>query len=148
MAATLGAHHEAASHYHAALELSANDAALAQGLAFEYSLTGRLGDAIAIEHTALLLHRKSGDRVREGDCLRRLSRFSYLAGRRQDTDHYGDAAVAVLEKETPGPELAMAYSNHAQLDMLADRIAPLLNGAIRLSLWQSAWAGRTLFALL
>lgn len=126
-AASMGAHHEAASHYRAAVDLSPNDPALSHALAFEYSLTGRLADAIAIEQAALELYRKAGERVKQGDCLRHLSRFSYLAGRRQDTDRYGDAAVAILENETAGPELAMAYSNHAQLDMLADRAGPTLD---------------------
>ncbi len=125
-AASVGSHHEAASHYRTALDLAPGDAALAHALAFEYSLTGRLEDAISIELAALSLHRDAGDRIREGDSLRWLSRFSYLAGRRQDTDRYGDAAVAVLEKEVPGTELAMAYSNHAQLDMLAERVTPTL----------------------
>jgi len=56
----------------------------------------------------------------EGDALRWLSRLSYLNGCRHDADAYGAEAIAMLETEPPGPELAMAYSNLAQLAMLED----------------------------
>lgn len=125
-AASVGAHHEAVDYYRTAFLLPPRDAALAHSLAVEYSLTGRLDDAITIETEALAWHRNAGDRVEEGDSLRWLSRFSYLAGRRDDTDRYGYLAIAVLQTQTPGPELAMAYSNHAQLDMLAERVASTL----------------------
>jgi DNA-binding CsgD family transcriptional regulator/tetratricopeptide (TPR) repeat protein len=37
-----------------------------------------------------------------------------------EAETFGNEAVRVLEKLPPGPELAMAYSNRAQLHMLAD----------------------------
>ena len=65
--------------------------------------------------------------------MRWLSRLSWLEGRRTEADEYAAAAVAALESLPPGPELAMAYSNRAQLDMLAaDADAAVL------------WAERTL----
>ncbi len=136
-AATVGSHREAANYYMTAIDIAPDDAGLAHALAFEYSLTGRLEHAIAMETEALRLHRAMGDRVREGDSLRWLSRYSYLAGRRDDTDRYGDLAVELLETEAPGPELAMAYSNHAQLDMLAERVdATLMWGGKAIGLAQ------------
>jgi DNA-binding CsgD family transcriptional regulator/tetratricopeptide (TPR) repeat protein len=49
-----------------------------------------------------------------------MSRLSWWVGRKAEADSYAAEAVALLEKLPPGPELAMAYSNRAQLHMLAD----------------------------
>jgi DNA-binding CsgD family transcriptional regulator/Tfp pilus assembly protein PilF len=52
--------------------------------------------------------------------LRWLSRLSWAAGARSDAERYAMEAVVVLEAHPPGRELGMAYSNVAQLAMLAD----------------------------
>src|SRR5262249_35408034 len=44
-------------------------------------------------------------------------------GKNAEADAYGIQAVEVLEKLPPNSELAMAYSNRAQLHMLADENA-------------------------
>ncbi len=59
-----------------------------------------------------------GIRLKEGDSLRWLSRLNWFLGRRAEADRYAAEAVAALEPLPPGPELAMAYSNRAQLAML------------------------------
>ena len=140
-AATVGAHSEAASHYRVALryagDLAAEDRArLHELLAYECYLTDQIGHAADARQVALEIWRASGERLREGDTLRWLSRFNWFLGRRVEADRYAAEAVAVLEPLPPGPELAMAYSNCAQLAMLRgdlDVAAEWAQRAIRLA---------------
>ena len=136
-AAALAAHREAAAQYARALRyaarLDATEVAdLQEHHAYECYLTGDLVAAVASQELALAhwsasadgrsaSSRASADRLREGDALRRLSRFSWFHGERKAAERHGQAAVAILEAAggEPGPELAMAYSNMAQLSMLA-----------------------------
>jgi DNA-binding CsgD family transcriptional regulator/tetratricopeptide (TPR) repeat protein len=123
-AARLGAHREAIKHYelalmHAACFGETERAALYEACAFECHLVGQVGRAIVVQKHALALHHSLGKPVREGESLRWLSRLSYLAGNRRDSDSYGIKAVELLETLPQGAELAMAYSNLAQLGMLA-----------------------------
>ncbi len=60
--------------------------------------------------------------MREGDSHRWLSRLAWFAGDRAVAVREGDRAVELLEAEPAGRELAMAYSNQAQLCMLADDV--------------------------
>ena len=127
-----GAHREAAAHYEEMMGLidgfSLEEQAAIHGrYAFECQLIGRIQQAIAAQRQAGAIYRQLGDRLMEGDSLRWLSRLSYLAGNRTAADAYGNEAIALLETETPGAELAMAYSNLAHLAMLADE----LDGALR-----------------
>ena len=130
-AASVGAHREAAAHFKTAL-LHANTLAvperiaLLEKFAFESHLIGEMDQSIAAQTAALALHEASGDGVKQGDCLRWLSRLNYLAGNRMAADRYARSAVDMLEGLPPGPELAMAYSNLSHLAMLADRPADAL----------------------
>ncbi len=124
-ASRIGAHREAAEHYRAMLRLAddfdpADRALLHSRYAFECHLVGRLPEAIEAQKQARALYRQLGDTVLEGDTVRWLSRMSYLNGCRDDAESYGTEAIALLETQPPGPELAMAYSNRAHLAMLAD----------------------------
>ena len=65
------------------------------------------------------MHQQRGDRVREGDSRRWLSRLAWFAADRVTAVREGHRAVELLEAEPPGRELAMAYSNASQLAMLA-----------------------------
>jgi DNA-binding CsgD family transcriptional regulator len=128
-AAHLSAHREAAAHYETALRYAAHlpaaeHALLHERYSYECYVTGRIAEAVAARLAALELWRQVDDRLREGDNLRWLSRLSWFNGRRADAERYAEDAVALLETLPPGPELAMAYSNCAQLAMLANR-APL-----------------------
>lgn len=125
-ASAVGAHHEAARHLEAAVQASPGDADLLRAHAIECHMIGRLDDALAAEREALALHRRAGRRADEGASLRWLSRFAYLAGRRNEAERFGHDAVAVLERLPPGGDLAAAYANLAQLEMLADREAAAL----------------------
>jgi len=139
-AAALGAHCEAAAHFAIALEhggtLPDTDRArLLDQLSYECYLTDRVPDAIAARQNSLALWRSLGDRAREGDALRWLSRLHWFNANRAQADAFAAQAVAVLEPLPPGRELAMAYSNLAQLHMLADEAeAAILWGRKAISL--------------
>jgi DNA-binding CsgD family transcriptional regulator len=126
-AASVGAHCEAAAHYRVALR-HADDlppierAKLQERYSYECYLTDQGSEAIEARRKALEIWRAAAERLREGDSLRWLSRLSWFTGRRSDADVYGNEAVAALQALPPGPELAMAYSNRAQLDMLAHEV--------------------------
>jgi DNA-binding CsgD family transcriptional regulator/tetratricopeptide (TPR) repeat protein len=122
-AVAVGSHSEAAAHYRVALryagDLAAEDRArLQESLAYECYLTDQIGRAAEARQAALDVWRASGNRLKEGDSLRWLSRLNWFLGRRAEADRYAAEAVAALEPLEPGPELAMAYSNRAQLAML------------------------------
>ena len=72
---------------------------------------------------ALAIHEREGDARSVGTSQRWLSRLSWVLGQNADSERYAAAAVSTLESLEPGPELAMAYSNMAQLRMLADDTA-------------------------
>lgn len=124
-AAALNAHRESASHYQTALnyadQLTPEErATLFECRSFECYLTNQGDEAVRARSKALEIWIEVGDRARQGSNLRWMSRLSWWIGRKAEADNYADQAVAVLEKLPPGPDLAMAYSNRAQLHMLAD----------------------------
>ncbi len=143
IAADLGAHREAIAHYSVALQvlpaadptaprtLSPADlqrATLLETRAYEYYLTGQSDKAIADHLQALAIWQSAlprDDHVRlcEGRNLRWLSRLSWFQGDGHGSQLYAGRAIAVLEEVPPGPERAMAYSNRAQLHMLANENA-------------------------
>jgi DNA-binding CsgD family transcriptional regulator/tetratricopeptide (TPR) repeat protein len=121
-AASVGAHREAASHYRAALRHAGGLAPekrvqLQEQLSYEYHLTGQHDLAIEIQLSALKFWRESGQRLKEGDALRRLSWLNSFAGHTAEATQNGIDAVNILESQPPGVELAMAYSMRADLDM-------------------------------
>lgn len=138
-----GAHREAAAHYEATFELidgfSLEEQAAIHGrYAFECHLIGRIHEAVAAQQRAGAIYRQLGDRVLEGDSLRWLSRLNYLAGNRAAAETLANEAIALLETETPGAELAMAYSNLAHLAMLADDLeATLRQGRAAIALGEA-----------
>jgi DNA-binding CsgD family transcriptional regulator/tetratricopeptide (TPR) repeat protein len=130
-AAAVGAHREAAAHYGSALRHAdgcgpAERAELLDAWSYEVHLGGRIAEAVRARQEAIGLWRGIGERVREGDSLRCLSRLAWFEGRRQDAAHCAAEAIRVLEPLGPSHELAMAYSTRAQLHILAEerRLAP------------------------
>jgi DNA-binding CsgD family transcriptional regulator len=126
-AASLGAYREAASHYEIALRHAGHLPAverlrLLEPYSYACYMIDQVERAIELRLTTLAMWRELGERSQEGDTLRWLSRLTWFSGRRQEADRYADEAVSVLETLPPGCELAMAYSNRAQLAMLAHRI--------------------------
>ena len=135
-AASVGAHREAASQYQVALryarEMAADDRArLYERLSYECQLTAQHEQAIEARGAALEIWRASGARLREGDALQWLSRLSWIVGRRAEANRYGADAVSTLESLPPGPELARAYSNCAQLDMESHELESAVDWAQR-----------------
>jgi ATP/maltotriose-dependent transcriptional regulator MalT len=124
-AAAMFAHHEAAAQYARALRFgdnlpAAERARLHEGRAVACYLSDQGEEAIAARQEALRLWRGLSDHLKVGDNLRWLSRLSWYAGRGAEAEAAATAALEVLEPLPPGPELAMAYSNLAQIRMLAD----------------------------
>lgn len=124
-ASLAGAHQEAAQHYGTAIKLALNldarqHARLLEKYAFELHLVGKMEKAIAAYESARQLNNTIGDSLAEGDALRWMSRVHYLSGHRHLANRYARDALAILESEEPGAELAMAYSNLGQLAMLED----------------------------
>jgi DNA-binding CsgD family transcriptional regulator/Tfp pilus assembly protein PilF len=129
-AARLGAHREAAEQFRLALHHheppDRQRAALLERLSYECYLTDQLARARDSWLDALAIHEREGDALAVGTSQRWLSRLSWVLGQNADSERYAAAAVSTLEQLEPGPELAMAYSNMAQLHMLADDIAEAL----------------------
>jgi DNA-binding CsgD family transcriptional regulator len=127
-AALLGAHREAAAQFARALRFaerleSHERAGLLERLSYECYLTDAMGEAIDARRAALAEHRRRGDRLREGDGHRWLSRLSWFGGDNTTAQTEARQAVELLQTLPPGRELAMAYSNMAQLRMNADDVA-------------------------
>ena len=123
-AARLGSHKEAADQFERALRYAdAVDATtradLLERLSYESYLVSCIGDAIDARRLALAEHERARDTRRQGDAHRWLSRLAWYSGDNADAMREGALAVQLLEAHPPGRELAMAYSNLAQLRMLA-----------------------------
>jgi DNA-binding CsgD family transcriptional regulator/tetratricopeptide (TPR) repeat protein len=125
-AARASAHREALSHYELALACSSASsdeqrAELLEAWSVEAYLFGHVTEAIEGRRKALAIWTTTGAHDRAGAALRWLSRLHWWAGNPSAAQQAGLDAVRILETETPGHELAMAYSNLAQLEMLAQR---------------------------
>ena len=123
-AADFGAHGESAAQFARALRfadgLSGQERAhLLERRAYECYLIHAIDEAIEARRLALVEHRSRRDRLREGDTRRWLSRLAWFAGDGAEAEAEARAAIRLLEPLPSSPELAMAYSNMAQLRMLA-----------------------------
>jgi DNA-binding CsgD family transcriptional regulator len=124
-AAALNAHRESASHYQTTLRYAdrlapEERAGLFECRSYECYLTDQMEQALQARREALKIWKQLGDARRQGDTLRWMSRLTWFLGRKMEAEGYSIEAVTILENLVPGPELAMAYSNRAQLHMLAD----------------------------
>jgi DNA-binding CsgD family transcriptional regulator len=120
LATSLGAHREAAAQYARALRFADGLALDRRGELLELRssacfLTGQFEDALEAQAGALESHRSLGDRRKEGDSLRALSRLLRYVGRTEEAWAAGRAAVEVLESLPAGRELALAYCNLSYL---------------------------------
>ncbi|SNS60371.1 Predicted ATPase [Asanoa hainanensis] len=127
-AAAVAAHREAVGHYRAVLTHSERlgapvPAEVLEGYSVECYLSGLSAEAVTARRNALALREAAGDREKVGDGLRWLSRLHWWDGNRTAAEETAAQAIAVLRELPPGPRLAMAYSNQAQLDMLAYRLS-------------------------
>jgi DNA-binding CsgD family transcriptional regulator len=132
LAAQARAHREAAAQYARALRFGwaltgERRAELLSLRSWECFLVGQYGDAIESRREALATYRSLGDRLREGDALRAMSSNLRCHGLVAEATEAGLAAVTVLEKLGPGPELAMAYANRAMLALNVEDTAATLH---------------------
>jgi DNA-binding CsgD family transcriptional regulator len=130
-ASAAGAHREAAAHYRAALRYRdslplSRQAELLEGLSYAHYLTGALDAAIEARREATAIWRQLGEHEREGDGERWLSRLHWFSGRTAEAVRHAETAVVILGRSPPGEALAMAYSNRAQLHMLAEEYVPAM----------------------
>jgi DNA-binding CsgD family transcriptional regulator/tetratricopeptide (TPR) repeat protein len=126
-AAAVGSHREAAAHYatalrHAGAIPAADRATLLEAHAYECYLIADMEASMHARAEALVLRRALDDGVRVGSNLRWLSRLTWFSARRARAIELGEEAIRVLEPLGATPELAMAYSNRAQIAMLADEV--------------------------
>jgi predicted ATPase/DNA-binding CsgD family transcriptional regulator len=140
-AATVGAHLEAAAHYQTALRYAdqldlAEHAQLLEKEAYEFYVTSQISEAIQARMKALDNWRQIQHPRQEGNNLRWLSRLYWFSDQPAQAERYAAEAIRLLETLPPGSELAMAYSNRAQLHMVADEVPETLrwgNQAIELA---------------
>ncbi|MGI5239221.1 ATP-binding protein [Dactylosporangium sp. CA-139066] len=137
-AAAVAAHREAVAQYRAALAHADRlpvpaRADLFEGYSVEAYLSGLADVAVAARQSSVRLREAAGDRERVGEGLRWLSRMHWWAGNRRDAESAAARAIAVLGALPAGRQLALAYSNQSQLDMLAGRLEPAMH-----------WAGQAL----
>jgi DNA-binding CsgD family transcriptional regulator len=123
-AASAGAHRDAARLYERTLRagdaLAGRERAmLLEQYSVECYLAEPIDSACVARAEALGIWRELGDREREGDALRWLSRLWWFRGVRVEAERFAAEAIAVLEQLAPGRALALAYGNRAQLAMLA-----------------------------
>ena len=149
-ASAQGAHREAAAHYATALRVADHlplewQAELLEGCAYECYLTGQMEEAVQAHQAALRIWRKLDRSDQVGQTLRWLSRISWFLGQSGEAEVYAAEAVQLLETLPPGVELAMAYSNRAQLSMLADNTAEAVRwGELAFALAESLRDAETL----
>jgi DNA-binding CsgD family transcriptional regulator len=140
-AARVGAHLEAAAHYQTALRYVdqldlAERAQLLENRAYECYVTSQISEAIRVQTEALDIWRRIQQPRQEGNNLRWLSRLYWFLGQQTQAERYSAEAIHLLETLPPGSELAMAYSNRAQLHMVSDEVSETLrwgNKAIELA---------------
>jgi len=127
VAASAGAHREAAAHLGTALRfVDEAEADVAAGLyenwAYEAGLALGIDDEVleARRH-AITLWRALGRAEKVGDNLRSLAYLHWYRGEAAEADRLANEAVRVLDKAGPSPERAMAYSFLSQLHMLNER---------------------------
>jgi DNA-binding CsgD family transcriptional regulator len=133
-AAAVAAHREAVGHYRALLAHAeeipvAARAELLEAYSVEAYLSGLSAEAVSARQAAVALREAAGDPEKLGQSLRWLSRMHWWDGNRQEAEAAAARAIAVLETRPSGRQLAMAYSNQSQLDMLAHRVEAAMRWA-------------------
>ncbi len=122
-ASALHSHREEAAQYSRLLRVAGDlpdfdRAALLADYSFACYLSSQGDESIMARREAVDIWHRAGDLLREGDNLRWLSRLLWFQGRNEEAQRAGGQALEILERMPPGPELAMAYSNMSQMEML------------------------------
>lgn len=137
-AASIGAHRESAAQYARALRFSSElpavaRAALLEGRSYACYLTDQIEASIGTLKEAIEYRRVSGDVLGEGAALSQLSRRLWCGGRSAEGAKVGREAIRLLEGRPPSHELALAYSNLAQIHLNDEQFDETLD-----------WSGRAL----
>jgi DNA-binding CsgD family transcriptional regulator len=124
-AAALSAHRESAAQYARALRFAekvspGERAELLEHRAYECMETDQTDESIEALEAAIRLRRELGDVRAEGRALDQLANVLWCPGAVVQAKDAALRAVALLERLTPGRELAMAYNRMAQLSMDAE----------------------------
>lgn len=120
------AHREALAHFRVAAEASDDlgpekRARLLTEYTIECYFVNEAFEGLVVAERALALWQGLGETTMEGDVLRWMSRLHWWLGHNTQAEETGLAAVNVLSAVPRSRELAMAYSNLAQIFMLAQR---------------------------
>jgi DNA-binding CsgD family transcriptional regulator len=115
-----GAQRESAAQYARALRFADAEppqvrATLLEGRSYACYLTDQTDESIAALEEAIECWRVAGDDLKRGAALSQLSRRLWCGGRAPDGARAGREALDLLEPLPPGRELALAYSNLAQV---------------------------------
>ncbi len=119
-ASASGAQRESAAQYARALRFAGAEppevrASLLEGRSYACYLTDQTDDSIVALQEAIECWRVAGDDRRRGAALSQLSRRLWCGGLSAAAAGVGDEAIGLLEQLPPGRELALAYSNMAQV---------------------------------
>ncbi len=122
-ASALFSHREAAAQYARVLRVSGDlpddeRARLLESYSYACYLSSQGEESIESGRRAIEIWRRVGNRLEEGNSERWLSRVLWFQGQNVEARTAGLRAVALLEALPPSPQLAMAYSNMSQLEML------------------------------
>lgn len=135
-AASLGAHREAAAYYALALQWDDDLPPLERGQlymrhAHEAFLNDQFPATTISGRRAIESFQAAADPEWEGRATRELSSHLRCIGLAEQAQESGEQAVRLLERITPGRELAMAYANIACLGLNADDAAVVVPFAQR-----------------
>lgn len=124
-AASVGAHTEAAKLYLVAIKYDDHEdparlIRLYEAYSYECYLSNQVEEAIIYQAKALKMQQLNGDKTQVGNSLRILSRLSWFAGQRKEAEEYGLRSVEIFSDQELSKAKTMAWSNMAQLKMLAD----------------------------
>jgi DNA-binding CsgD family transcriptional regulator len=120
LAASVGAHREAADQYARALRFGGRltpteRASLLERRAWECYVTDENAAALAALDAALECHRETGDVAAEAGVLRRRSEYLWCPGRVTESWEASRRALELLEQLDPGPTLERSYGHLAFL---------------------------------
>jgi DNA-binding CsgD family transcriptional regulator/tetratricopeptide (TPR) repeat protein len=123
-AADLGSPREAQHHYWRALRFAAGidphaRADLLERFAEHAYLSDMRAEAVGAIDEAIAIHRRAGNKLREGGALRLRARLLACIGRAHEALETVREAITVLEQAPPSVELARAYSGLSGLSMLS-----------------------------
>ncbi|MEV6442989.1 AAA family ATPase [Amycolatopsis sp. NPDC051716] len=123
-AARQGAHREAAAHYRAAIDHAGRlspeqHAGLLERYALQAYLAGLLVEGLQARHQAATIREELAQPEQVAENLRWISRLAWWTGHSAQALEAADRAVGVLAAGRPLRQLAMAYSNRAQVHMRA-----------------------------